>query len=642
MPFQKILQTLLGLCLFVVVSLAVAGASFVVGSVSELKSQLEAVNAIKDDQLPLSSEVFDRSGAKIGEFASERRYFAKLKDLPEHVVNAFFSAEDKDFRQHFGVSPKAIVRSLLANVRGGRIRQGASTITQQLARLYFLSSERTWDRKVKEAVLAIAIENKLTKDQILELYLNKIYFGNRSYGIEAASRNYFRKNASDLSVGEAALLAGLPKSPSGYAPNRHPERASRRQLVVLKRMEEDGFIQKGDAEAWAKAVLHVLPNAEDFSTDAPYFVAEVQRELAKKFEFGRLPQGGLRVYTTLDAGLQKAADSRLALAIAKAKKEAQSGFKRRARIEAALYGIDPNTGAVRVMQGGGSFAETQFNRAAATKRRLGGLFLPLYVSLALERGFTAMSNVGDDPMSGRRLGADAPTPTLYDAVLKGMTIETTPLYTALGNGSVLEHARNLGFSFDRDDLTVALGYGEASPAQVAVAYASFANGGRVVSPYMVERVEDLNGKVLYKANPKATAGAPVLSPANAFIMNQLLQDTVALGHADRAKGAAPLAGGMSAATDDFHDAWFVGLTPNLTTALWIGAETGDVRLADTEQRAQDIAEEAWADFMRAAPKRFVTNAKPVQVPENVSFARQGRRSIPFVAGTEPTSETRRF
>jgi penicillin-binding protein 1A len=644
MSLRKALLALLGIGLFASFSTLVAALAWALGLSRELQSELARVARLRVEAMALSTEVFDRNGAKIGEFSGERRYHVRLSELPQHVVQAFLSAEDKDFHHHYGISPTAIVRSAIANLRGGGIRQGASTITQQLARIYFLDQSRSMVRKLKEAMLALVIERHLSKSEILELYLNKIFLGNHSYGVEAAARNYFRKNAVDLSVGEAALLAALPKAPTRYAPHRHPELAAKRQALVLRRMAEDGFITRRDAAAWAKRPVDVAPEAEDHTSKAPYFIAQVQREMARKFESDALPIDGLRIYTTLDGRLQQAASAQLA-----AKLAAVSGG--RAQIEGALVALDPRTGAVLAMQGGGDFGTTQFNRALDTRRRMGRLFMPVYLSLALERGYTLATSLGADPLAGTqpRPGAGPVVPTLYEALVEGLTMEGARLYAALGAGSVLEHARRLGLDFEREDMSVALGYGEATPMAATIAYAAFVNGGRVVAPYYIDRIENRHGKTLYQARRPDLKQAPrAMTPQTAFIMSQLLRDAVARGHADDANGSSPLVGGVSAATDDLHDAWFAGGLPTLAATVWIGSERGRERLAGSEELAADAAESLFAAVLRDAPRVYVERAMPPVAPPGVSFARypaDGRgplRSLPFLSGTEPRAAGARF
>lgn len=640
----KWLSALLGIALVAGISAGVAGAGVLFGMVRELSKELALVNALRDDSFAVTSEVFDRRGEKIGEFATERRYFVPLKKLPKHVVQAFLAAEDKDFYTHRGVAPLAIVRSAIANLRGRTIRQGASTITQQLARIYFLDQTKSWTRKAKEALLALAIESRWSKDQILELYLNKIFLGNKSFGIEAASRNYFRKNAVDLSVGEAALLAGLPKAPTYYAPHRHAERATKRQAFVLKRMAEEKFILPKDAEAWTKYQITVATEPEDHFSKAPYFIAAVQREFERRFETAKLPQEGLRIRTTLDLRLQRAAQSSLADALQKLRRSAVQPHRAKGAVEGALIALDPQSGSVLAMQGGEDFGSSQYNRSESLKRRLGGLYLPLAMSLALERGFTLASPIGADPMQKPKGTGDLAEPSLFELLLRGSVMDGARLYGALGGGTMVEHLKRLGLEVEREDATIALGYTEASPLQVARAFTAFVNGGRPVTPYMIDRIEDATGRALFEGGRAGSAGPSeaALSPQTAFIVNQALQEAVKNGHADQAGGASPVLGGVSGATDDLQNAWQVGILPNMVTAVWLGAETGRVRLADSEGAAADLAERAFAQFLRAAPRAMIKAAQPLARPAGVAFAPLRRQdqagraiTVPFLSGTEP-------
>lgn len=648
---RTIVQALLGATVFATVSGGVLAAGWLARLATDVRSQLAEVDHLSRDELPLASEIFDRHGEKIGEIGQERRYFVAAETLPPHVAQAFISAEDKDFREHGGIDPVAILRAALANLRGQRISQGASTITQQVARLYFLEQERTWARKVKEAILAVAIERRLTKDRILELYLNKIFLGNRSYGIEAAARNYFRKDAVDLSIGEAALLAGLPKSPSSYAPNRNPKRASERQAFVLRRMEEDGFLAKGDAAAWSKKVVHVSPGPENHWDKAPYFVAAVQKELGRKFELQETPRQGLKIRTTLDARLQRAADTALKTALKSARRGAVYSVPDKGKIEGAVFSLDSTTGAVLAMQGGASFAASQFDRSRLARRRIAGLMVPIYVSLALERGYTLASHVGDDPMGARKRSDAEGVPTIYDVVTRGLTVEAAPLYAALGNGSVLAHARRLGLEFQDEDLSLAFGFGASTPEEIARAYATFVNGGIVVDPYLITSVEDATGASLYQAQAQ-TSDVAAMSPQAAFITYHLLQESIRDGHIAQARGLSKLAGAASGATDDLHDAWFAGVLPKVTTAVWVGAEMGRVRLGANALEATQLATSVWTELMRAAPPAYLEGESLVP-PSNVSFARipvqsaegvkeRRSRSHPFLSGTEPVDGDKRF
>ena len=620
--------------------LAVATVLHCVGS---LDNELQRAKGLNAGSMAVATEVFDRYGAKIGEFGSERRYYIQLHKIPKHVVQAFISAEDKGFYDHWGIDPLAVVRSLLVNLKGRALRQGASTITQQLVRVSFLQSTKTLERKVKEAALALALEQKLSKNDILELYLNKIYLGNRSYGIESAARNYFRKHATELSIGEAAMLAGLPKAPSRYAPHKNPKRASQRQRFVLRRMVEDGFLTPDQSRQWKKHVVRVADRPEIHADKAPYFVQAVESEIERKLGLDGLPRTGLKIHTTLDLTLQRAARQALASRI-----RALSSPGNQERFEGSIFSIDPHSGAVLAMQGGMSFELSQFNRSLHSRRRLGMVFAPVFLSLALEKGYALTSPVGRDPLSGGHARTAVNSTTIYQAFIDARLDNLVSVYAALGAGTVVQFARRMGLVFSRDDLTLALGYGEASAAQVARAYGTFFNGGYLMEPYLVTRVEARDGTLLYHSQPKDREKRRVLSAAAAYVTRYLLQDKLAKDAVGLRSSPPRASAGVATTTDDLHDAWFAGGTSSLIYTVWLGAELGQARLAkDPGISSQEILG-LWTQYMRAAPTRYQELGREPLPPSSVAFVRLVREdqsgddheriSLPFIAGTEPRSE----
>jgi penicillin-binding protein 1A len=600
----------IGLAFGLVLSIttALAGALYTLQIRDSIEAQVQQIDHLTQRADALATEIFDRNGNKIGEFAGERRFYLRLEQIPKSVIQAFLSAEDKDFYHHLGISPSAILRAALVNLRGGRVRQGASTITQQLARLYFLDQSKTWQRKAKEAVLAVAIERRLTKDQILELYLNKIYLGNGSYGVEAAARNYFRKNARQLNLGEAALIAGLAKSPTAYAPHKHRSVAEQRQRVILARLSEDGYITRTTATMWAQQKVEVASGPEDYSQTAPYFIGAVAQELSRKFGTLALAREGLKIYTTLDSNLQNSADRELVRFIREARRKERSANSKLKNpsdeLQGALVSIDPRSGGILAMQGGGTFQDTQFNRTAATNRPLGALFLPIYVGLALESGYQLSSRVGDEPLANEKTHtekslSDSGMPTLMELLRSGDVSAGVPLFAALGQGSVRHFAQRLGLKFGPSDFSLAIGSGSASPTQAAVAFAAFINGGQLISPYLIERIVDARGQLMYQYLPNQSE--PVMTTATASAVLSGLRSALAEGHAKGAQGVSALAAGMAAVTEDLHNAWFVGLTPTVVSTLWLGAEHGSAKVAATHAEAVAETSRAWAAFMRSAP-----------------------------------------
>lgn len=632
--------TLLGCLIFGGGSVLIFLLAVLARCLGDLQIELNQAKVLSATSLPVATEVYDRYGEKIGEFGGERRYYVKLGDLPPHVIQAFVSAEDKFFYLHGGLDWQAVVRSAMINLRGGGFRQGASTITQQLARLSFLDGSKRIERKIKEAVLALAIESRLSKSQILELYLNKIYLGQRSYGIEAAARNYFRKHARDLSIGEAAMLAGLPKAPSRYAPHKNLKRARERQAFVLRRMREDGFITEAEAARWQENKLRVARQPEHYGDKAPYFVQAVQRDIKRSLGLDSLAHAGLKIYTTLDLALQNAARHALTRSIQALDRDPLS----RGRFEGAIFCVEPNTGAVLAMQGGMSFGISQFNRSLYSKRRLGLTFAPIYLGLAFDRGFTLTSPVGKDPYSGGQAKMLIDGQSIYQSLIEGRLENLLPVYAALGSGTVAEHSQSLGLDFGRDDLTIGLGYGEASAAQVATAFAVMAAKGVKHRPYLVTRIESREGRVLYRSKASAKPPSRILTPEAAFVAQHLLRDK--LQHDLKKYGMPLLRGksGLAAANDDLHDAWFVGGSDKLTVAVWLGAELGQARIAANNDAAARLSLQIGAQLLRAAPARYHNPIVSDLPPPKIAFVPllnqaapdgKARTSLPFVVGTEP-------
>ncbi len=604
----------------------------------QLPSEQAALKKLTDAPLEIASEVFDKEGRKIGEFSRQRRYFVELSNIPEHVIKAFLSAEDKDFFDHHGINPLAIMRAIKVNLKAGRITQGASTITQQLARLYFLESERSFTRKIKEAVLALFIESRLSKKQILELYLNKIYLGSGSYGIEAAARTYFNKKSHQLDVSEAALLAGLPKAPSRYAPNVNFPAAKKRQRFVLKQMYLNNFLSKNETRLAYRKRIVIEKQRQTFSERAPYFLAELKKEISKKLAIPEYKTQGLKIYTTLDANLQAQIQDTLKLNITsmRVKAESQGLTEKNAHLQGAALSIDPWTGEVVAIQGGSDFNATQYNRAIYTKRQLGHLFLPIYLSVALESGYALTSRVDEVPIT--RGGASKNSyPTLYEVLMNADIEHGVLLFASLGVGTVSHFAHALGLRFKINDLRLALGRGKASPEQVSVAYSSFINGGNYVSPYLIKRIETLDGKALYKK--EMVHPVNVISEETSHIITQALRHSVDHGPGKMAKVKSQKVAGYPGVSSDLQNAWFVGMTPNLVTTVWIGAERGLMKVAASQEEAFDQMANIWRQIQKQSPRRskssFVATKSGKITYTRVSFGKGEVRTLPFVTGHEP-------
>ncbi|MDX6768598.1 MAG: PBP1A family penicillin-binding protein [Elusimicrobiota bacterium] len=522
-----------------------------------------------------------------------RRDPASWEQIPDSLRKAVVAAEDKRFWSHHGLDPRAIARAAWANLRG-RSLQGASTITQQLSKNLFLSPRRTFTRKLSEAALAFYLELRLPKERILTLYLNHIYLGQDGAssvaGVRAAARFYFAKDAADLDLPEAALLAGLIRSPGRYDPFRDPAASRERRDQVLRRMREDGAISERElAAALAAPVAPVKTLGEEEQADHAYFTAEVVRRLLPRYGGEALHQHGLSIHTTMDPLLQSAAQRVL----------------RAARHQAALVALDPRTGAVLALSGGKDFKESQFNRATQAQRQPGSTFKPFVYAAALETGFTPATILLDRPKSYPGDGRDwSPknydgyhgTATLRQGLALSLNAATLDLASRVSVARAAEIAERAGIASPiRRDLGLALGSSEVNLLELVAAYAPFAAGGMAATPRLVVAVVDAEGTVLEAPPPEAR---PVLDPAVASLMTSLLESVVTEGTAR----SLPLYGvrfpvaGKTGTTDDGRDAWFVGYT----TALLAGAWAGDDANRALKLTGAKDALPLWAAFMKEA------------------------------------------
>ncbi|MEZ5416073.1 MAG: transglycosylase domain-containing protein [Vicinamibacterales bacterium] len=485
----------------------------------------------------------------------ERRFEVALADVSPHLVDALVAIEDQRFRSHMGVDLVRIVGAMLANVREGRLAQGGSTLTQQLARQSFLTLDKTYTRKIQEVLLAFRIERQYTKDQILELYLNKMYFGAGLYGAEAASMGYFGKPARELTVAEAALLAGLVKSPSTWAPTVNLERAVARRNVVLAAMRESGSIDEPTFEQ-AREARVVLKDA--LRSDEPfgrYFKEQVRLELVERFGRERVYQSGLRVYTTIDVEMQKAAEAAVAKTLADLDARRQATLKARRKpvtpdappLQAALVAIDPRTGAVRAMVGGRSFADSRFNRAMQARRQPGSAFKTFVYAAALESGYTPASLIDqlDEPIDTLQ-GAwtpedghsDATEMTIRAALKISSNRAAVRMLEMIGPASAVSYAGRLGLGNLPAVPSLALGSGEVTLFDMTSAYGAFAAGGVWHKPSLIRRVEDLDGQVLFAAEDVAAPAMP---------RDRVPHDVDARGRHRRRHGLEGAADGLPAA-----------------------------------------------------------------------------------------------
>jgi len=540
----------------------------------------------------------DRNGALIATRGTQMAPPADLDALPDYVPAAFIAIEDRRFYHHPGFDPIGMMRAMATNVRAGRVVQGGSTLTQQLAKNLFLTPDQNMRRKVQELMLAVWLEMKFSKKEILALYLNRVYFGAGAYGIEAASQRYFDKSAKNLTVGEAALLAGLLKAPSRYSPVSESERAAARATVVLNEMEEAGVITAAQRE---QAVTQPVIVSRTLATQhAQYFIDWLDKSIRSLV--GE-PTEDMVVETTLDLTLQTAAERSVRRIL---DRDAGKGVQ-----QAALVALDGD-GRVRAMIGGSSYADSQFNRAVDAKRQAGSAFKPFVYLAAVEAGYTPQTPVVDQPItignwSPRNYsGTFSGNMTLAQAVAQSTNTVAAYVADQVGRDSVARAARRLGIE-SRIGLepAMALGAVEVSPIEMATAYDAFANGGRRVDAYGISRIRTPQGRVIYQRQ-SGQSGQAINNPS-LYYMNQMLRGVVTSGSGRSAAISGRDLAGKTGTTSDYKDAWFVGYTGGFVTAVWVGKDDNTAMRGVTGGSSPAAI---WKGFMEAALPRLDAPAIP--------------------------------
>ena len=604
----------------------------------------EAIRGLGD--MAQSTTIYDIHDRPAFTIFKEQRIEVPLERISPNFINAVISVEDQRFYDHSGVDAIRVGAAVLRNIEAGRRAEGGSTITQQLARQSFLTRNKTYRRKVKEIILAASIESLYSKKEILELYFNKVYFGDGYYGIEAAARGYFAKAAKDLTIDEGALLAGLIQSPSSYAPTVNLDRAVARRAVVLQTMVASGVIDQATAERARKTPVRLTNALEIKETSGLYFKEHVRRELVDRFGWQRVYQGGLRVSTTFDPELQLAAERIVEKGLQDI--ERRPGFAYSPRtvvdgrvqgtsgdqppretgapdyLQGALVAFDPGSGHVRALVGGRDFDESRFNRAVQAKRQAGSAFKPFVFAAALEAGYSPASVITrlNDPIltaQGDWVPEDehttASSMTLRTALRTSSNRAAVQLLNTVGIPKAVDYAKRLSVGTPPSVPSLALGAGEVTLLALTAAYGAFGNGGVVRPPVFIRRVEDSDGKVLYSDEGKSDRA---ISEATAFLMTSMLSDVINYGTAYRARqaGFTLPAAGKTGTTNEYVDAWFVGFTPHLVTGVWIGFDQPKTILRNGY--AGELAVPVWASFMKVAtrddkPDQFERPAKVVGI-----------------------------
>ncbi|MBM4338359.1 MAG: PBP1A family penicillin-binding protein [Deltaproteobacteria bacterium] len=725
--------------------------------------QLPDFASLKERDLNAFSIVYSEEDEVVGKFLLENRIPISYEKIPKPLIQAFLAAEDAEFFQHSGIDYKGIARAMLKNLIAGKIVQGGSTITQQVTKTFFLTPKRSFLRKLKEVAYAFGLERNFSKEEILTLYLNHIYLGNGAYGIEAASESYFNKRVEQLNLSEITLLAGLAKAPSRYSPVNNLTRAKERQNYVLVRMVELGFISQEQKEKTQRTPLKIQSRESAFFSKAPYFTEFIRHQVEKKYGKEKLYKDGLRIYTTLDLNLQKAAQKSVEMGLRELDK--RQGFrgpiqtltpdevrdltkkkrgvlqplslneifdgvilskddskklytvwvedrrgmlpyaemtwalqikptahfkpaqvkspadllkigdvvhvrvKEPARkdqplvlaleqeplVQGALICSDPQTGYVKAMVGGRNFSESQFNRAAHSRRQPGSAFKPFIYAAALEKGYNPSTILMDSPIE--YMDHDGGTywaPKNYDKEFKGpitfrnalahsRNVVTVKILEDIGVGFALKFIKKMGVESPiKRDLSVALGTSGISMLEMASSFGIFANGGERIKPIFIKKIVTMKGEVLEENTPyieldeqeeegeeeeeavvtPAPAPAPILkerviSPQNAFIITHLLQGVVQHGTGQRAKVLGRPIAGKTGTSSDYADAWFVGYTPSLLAGVWVGFD--DKVSLGRHETGSRAALPIWISFMDQALRD--TPIEPFRVPEKIVLMR---------------------
>lgn len=791
------------------VSLAgIGGGIYTYSWFSKVKQDLPSVEKLMQFEPAQPTVILSRNNEKIGEIFEERRYPVKLNEISKTVLQAFLAAEDARFYEHSGVDIQGFMRGAKSYITRKKNIQGGSTITQQLAKSVLLTKERTLERKLKDILLAFEIEKKLTKDQILELYLNTIFLGNNSYGVEAAARNYFRKTNQELTLAEAAMIAGVNSAPSAYAPTENLVRAKQRQRFVLEQMVKHKWATVEEAKKALAQPLKVHRAQTPNTTVAPYFFIDVRKQLENQLKLKNIESSGYVVQTTIDTNLQalvqhtvteklkefedrrgyKGAvkrhgrnfteivtkianspirededtraivvdifpnlgaaaivsaegvgllledDHRWALSRAKSKdrsildfaniiavgdevhvkqlkrptpprverqkKHLESlnryfkyfetpvsnkiqyyGLTDTEGVESAVVVMDARNGDVLAMVGGAEFRNSQFNRATQAKRQVGSSVKPLYYSYAIDQGFSPASKIASPPIV---IGDWKPenyskeftgTTTLRTSLINSFNISSIQLFQALGPSQVVNHFKHLGLDWPKEDLSIALGAGEATLLQMVRAYSPFSNEGRLAEPRYITKILSKTGEVLYDtgndklnvfANKESTQvevnsdvqmGAKKLSektrPLSAeasFVTVKIMQDIIRFGTGTGAAGVSPFAAGKTGTTNGYTDAWFMGVVPHLVTGVWVGFDDARKSLG-TDGTGGKMAAPIWREVMKHTLQLYPT-AGDWSEPSGISYVKidsqtgdiatgGGGIRVPLISGTEPNSSKAR-
>ena len=592
---RNFFMTFLKVILVITIAFTLAGYT----AVKMYLNGLEPIPHLNNYNRNIVTQVYSSDGHLIKTFQTFHYEEATIHEIPKYMKDAIISTEDKNFYSHDGYDIFGIARSVVVNIMNKKASQGASTITQQLARILFLSNEKTFIRKIKEIQIAARIEKSIPKDKILEMYLNNVYLGSGAYGVGAAASTYFNKELSQLTLAECALIAGLPQAPSVYSPYKNIKLAEKRRNKVLKRMYVMKTITKKQYEAALKEkiVLNKKPTLSKVNI-APYFIDYVLRELeALGYDETEISQGGYKITTTLDYNSQVAANEAI-------EKNLANFGKKQAKNQAALFSYSPTTGAIYAYCGGKDYTESQYDRVTQAIRPPGSAFKPIVYAAAVHKGWMPTDAVEDSPVTvgeweprnyGEKYKGIMP---MYKALAISSNVIAVKMIQDVGIQMVIDMAKALGLTTPLTyDYTISLGSNGVKLYDMVIVYGNFANGGYRVQPYAIEKIETKRGKVIYQA-PR-TKITKVLDKDTAGIMTAMLRKVITIGTGRGANIGKPM-GGKTGTTNENRDAWFIGYTPDIVTGVFMGNDDNtSIGLTGGSAPAR-----IWKDMMTVATERF--------------------------------------
>lgn len=604
---------------FIIVLLCGVISGISVGAFFAFTSDLPQIEKLKSFKPSAISKVYSADNVLIKEFYSEKRVPVSIDAMPEDLKTAIVRTEDRSFYRHSGIDIKGIIRAIIKDIIAREFVEGASTITQQLAKTLFLTSKKTITRKIREAVLSLQLERRYTKNELLELYLNQVYFGSGAYGVESASRIFFGKPVSDLDLAECALLAAMPRSPSRYSPLVNPELAIKRRNIVLKILLKTGYIDRQTCDVAMKQPLNL---AKQSSRDekAGYFSAYIKSRIEAITGSSRLYNGGLTIHTTLSYRLQKKAEDSIKKHMKRL--DSRRGAQKTAA-ETAVLSLDVETGAILAMAGGRDFSLSPYNRATTASRQPGSSFKPLVFACAIENGYSQNMMILDSPVSFSESGRKTPWEpenysktflgeiTLRKALARSQNIPAIRLIEALGPSYVAGFVRKFGIrSKLSPNLSLALGTSETTLFEMVSAYSVFSNRGKRATPFAISKILDRNGRLIWQNTPRTKI---IISRQVAAITTNMLESVVKEGTGKKARILDRPVAGKTGTTDQCKDALFIGFSPSVATGVWVGMD--DHTSLGKKETGAKAALPIWIDVMEEAFRN-----KPVKyfdIPDGV-------------------------